>query len=123
MDISNGLKEDVPKKSCCSFGFCPNEGGRALPKKVVGVPNPFALGTCLCLERQSAKLARKTVHNDKFVKEKPTMTICKTSCPKQQFAKKVVKNDNFQTLQKKVHNNNFQKNIIKKMSAQFAWLT
>ena len=21
------LREDIPKKSCCSFGFCPNEGG------------------------------------------------------------------------------------------------
>ena len=26
------LSEGFPKKSCCSFGFCPNEGGRALPK-------------------------------------------------------------------------------------------
>ena len=26
------LKEGFPKKNCCSFGFCPNEGGRALPK-------------------------------------------------------------------------------------------
>ena len=30
----NLLREDIPKKYCCSFGFCPNEGrgGRALPK-------------------------------------------------------------------------------------------
>ena len=27
------IREGVTKKSCCSFGFCPNEGGgRALPK-------------------------------------------------------------------------------------------
>ena len=27
----NNLRDGLPKKSSCSFGFCPNEGGRALP--------------------------------------------------------------------------------------------
>ena len=25
------LREDIPKKCCCSFGFCPNEGGGPCP--------------------------------------------------------------------------------------------
>ena len=30
------IREDIPKKCCCSFGFCSNEGGeRALPNSFV----------------------------------------------------------------------------------------
>ena len=29
VDVKDGFTK---KKSCCSFGFCPNQGGRVLPK-------------------------------------------------------------------------------------------
>ena len=27
IDLRSAVREDIPKKWCCSFGFCPNEGG------------------------------------------------------------------------------------------------
>ena len=35
VDVDVDVKDGFTKKSCCSFGFCPNQGGggeRALPK-------------------------------------------------------------------------------------------
>ena len=49
------------------------------------------------------------MHNDKFVKEKPTMTICKTSCPKQQFAKKSCQKRQFPNFAKKGPQQQFSK--------------
>ena len=31
---NNDLREDIPKKCCCSFGFCPNEGQGEGPAQI-----------------------------------------------------------------------------------------
>ena len=44
------FREGFTKKSSCSFGFCPNEGGRALPKFCVHFSQTVYIGSICGVE-------------------------------------------------------------------------